>query len=462
MERITYIIVLLIYLAILAGVGLLSSRRLRTAVDYALGGRSIGPWVTALSFVAAYFSSVLIIGGGGFGYKFGLSTLWIGAANVLVGCTLAWIVLAKRIRQMTEETGSITISEFLGKRYASKNVMMFSAAMIFLFLIIYNVSVVKGMANAIQVLMSTPYWAGVLISGVIIIFYVVLGGYLAVVWTSFIQAWIMIGSLLLLTFAALSKVGGFSVAVEKLATIDTGYVATPGIWGWAGLISFCLVVSFGTWGMPQLVIRFYSIKDVKVLRVGTVVVTIGASIALLPYLDGAIARILHPSLSSPDIAIPTLTRSVLTPLGGAIFLAGVIAAGMSTFASVLIITSTSLVRDILKGAFGKTLSYKQELQYGRLASLCVGAAAIMIALKPPALILVLTAFAWAVIASTNLWPLLFGIYVKKINSRIVLASMVAGAATAILWTALGNPLGLHGFIAGISISLIIIAAGLRT
>jgi len=459
MERLTYIVVLLVYLLILGMVGVFSSRRLKSSADYAIGGRSIGPWVTALSFVAAYFSSVLIIGGGAFGYKYGLATLWIGASNVLVGCALAWIILGKRIRRMTEATGSMTISEFLGKRYKSRAIMMFSAAIIFLFLIIYNVSVVKGMANAIQVLVEVPYWGGVLISGLIIVFYVTVGGYLAVVWTSFIQAWIMIGGLILLTLAAVSRVGGLTRAVERLGAMDAGFVETPGLWGWAGLISFCLIVSFGTWGMPQLVIRFYSIKNVKMLRVGTIVVTVGGSVALLPYLNGAIARILHPAVSSPDLAIPTLTKSVLPPIGAAIFLAGVVAAGMSTFAGVLIISSTSLVRDTMEHTFGKRLTQAQQIKYARIANIILGGIAILIGLRPPSLILVLTAFSWAVIASTNLWPLLFGIYWKRTNPTATLVSMIVGAGTAIVWTRLGNPLGLHGFIAGTSIALLIIVIG---
>jgi SSS family solute:Na+ symporter len=450
--------VLAVYLAVLALVGIVTSRRLKTSADFAIGGRTIGPWVTALSFVAAYFSSVVIIGGGGFGYKYGMATLWIGAANVLIGCTLAWIVLGKRVRRLTEQTNSMTISEFLGKRYRSPSVMLFSAAVIFLFLIIYNVSVVKGMANAIEVLMDLPYWAGVLISGGIIVFYVAIGGYLAVVWTSFLQAWIMIGSLLLLTFATLNRVGGLAAAVEKLRAVDPGYVATPGVWGWAGLVSFCLVVSLGTWGMPQLLIRFYSIKDTRVLRVGTVVVTIGGAIALLPYLNGAMARIFHPDLANPDLAIPTLTRSVLPALGGAVFLAGVIAAGMSTFAGVLIITSTSLVRDIIENALGRPLSQARELALARLASAIVGCISILIALRPPGLVLVLTAFAWAVIASTNLWPLLFGIYWKRTSRAGTFASMIIGAGVALVWSALRNPFGLHGFIAGVAAALITIVA----
>ncbi|MBN2070061.1 MAG: sodium/proline symporter [Candidatus Krumholzibacteriota bacterium] len=450
------IVVLVLYLAVLVGIGIWSVRKTKSADDFILGGRSIGPWVTALSFIAVYFSSVLIIGGGAFGYKFGMGTIWIGAINVLVGCTLCWIVLGKRVRAFTERMGVNTISGFFAKRYQSPAAGIFSALIVFLFLIIYNVSVVKGMANSFEVLMDMPYWAGVMISGLVIIFYVALGGYQAVVWTGLIQAWVMIFSLLLLTFRTVGAVGGLSAGMRRLAEIGPGYVNTPGVWGWAGLISFCLVVSLGVWGMPQLLIRFYSIKDQKTFRLGTVIVTVGAAVAVLPYLNGAFARILIPALKNPDLAIPELSKLVLSPWGAAILLAGVVAAGMSTFAGVLIIISSSLVRDVYRHGLGRQLTGPGEIRANRIVSASVGIIALLIALKPPALILVLTGFSWAVIASTNLWPLLFGLYWKGASAAGAFASMIAGSATAIIWTWLGKPFGIHGFIAGTTVSFIVI------
>ncbi len=457
----TCILVLFIYIGMLMVIGIWTARRSRTAEDFIIGGRTIGPWVTALSFIAVYYSSVLIIGGGAFGYRFGMGTLWIGAINVLVGSTLCWIVLGRRIREFTERMGVSTISGFFAKRYNSPEAGIFSAAIVFLFLILYNVSVVKGMANSFEVLMGLPYWGGVLLSGLVIIFYVVLGGYIAVVWTSFIQAWVMIFSLLLLTFRTIQAVGGLSVGMERLQQLGPGFTETPGVWGWAGLVSFCLVVSLGVWGMPQLLIRFYSIKDTKTFRLGTVIVTVGASIALLPYLNGALSRLLiEPELTGKavDLAIPKLAELVLTPWGAAVLLAGVVAAGMSTFAGILLIVSSSLVRDIYRNGLKKELSNTQEIFATRIVSLVVGLVSLAIALRPPALILVLTGFAWAVIASTNLWPLLFGIYWKRASRLAAFVSMVAGALTALLWTWAGKPWGVHGFIAGAAVSLIVIVA----
>lgn len=464
-----YTLVLVVYLGALAAIGMVLSGRSRSAGDFAIGGRSVGPWVTALSFVAAYYSSVVIIGGGAFGWRFGLATLWVGAGNVLVGTTLAWIVLGRRIRRFTGNLGVMTLPGFFAERYGCESTRIFSAAATGLFLIIYNVSVLKGMANAFEVLMDLPYWAGVLISGVVILFYTAVGGYLAVVWTSMVQALVMIAALTLLTFMSLQHVGGMGVLVERLNAIDPGLVSTPGVWGWAGLVSFTLIVSLGTWGMPQLIVRFYSIKDARMLRVGTVVVTLGASIALLPYLTGAVARVLVPELESADQAIPALTRLVLNDWGGALFLAGVVAAGMSTFAGVLIIISSSMVRDVWIHGLKRTLSPEAELKANRLMSLAVGVISLLIALRPPALVLVLTAFSWAVIASTNLWPLLLGVYWRRTSPRATLWSMILGVSAALLWFAWprvpflpGLPpalAGVHGFVVGTTVGLVVILAG---
>lgn len=451
-----FAIVLIIYLGSLILIGFLGKRVTRTVEDFYIGGRNVGPWVTAISFIAAYFSSVVIIGGGGFGYKYGMSTVWIGASNVLIGCTLAWIILGERIRLFTRRLGSMTVPDFIGERFKSRKARLFSAAVIVIFMIIYNVSILKGMGHIFEVLIDIPYFWGLIISGVIIVFYVALGGYLAVVWTSFLQGWIMIFGVVLLTIFTLKEIGGFTAVHDRLIAIDPGLVYTPGVWGWAGLVSYCLIVSFGVWGMPQLLVRFYSIKSTRVLKIGTIIATAGGCMAILPYFNGACARLLYPSLSSADLAIPTLTKDILSPLGGAILLAGVVAAGMSTFSSILIIISSSIVRDVYEKGFGRSLGQSQALIYGRLWSAVIGVISLLLAIRPPAMILVLCAFAWAVIASTTLWPMLFGIYWRGVTKAGVISSMVGGSLCALVWMILRNPFGIHGFIPGLSVGLILI------
>ena len=454
-EAWVYGIVLALYLALLVVVGVLTSRRMKSAEDFYVGGRNVGPWVTSLSYVAAYFSSVVIIGGGGFGYLYGMGTIWIAAANVLIGCTLAWIVLGRRVRTFTARLGALTVPGFLAERFRSPSARIFAAWVIALFLIIYNVAILKGMGNAFEGLMGIPYVMGVLLSAAVIVLYVTLGGYLAVVWTGFFQAWVMGAGLILLTVVALRQSGGLAEVTLSLESIDPGLVSTPGAWGWAGLVSFALITSLGVWGMPQMLARFVSIRSTKVMRLGTVIVTIGGALAALPYICGAIARTRYPEiLANPDLAIPTLTKEVLPPWAAAVFLAGVIAAGMSTFAAILITTSSAVVRDFVQKGLRRPMSEKKAMLYSRLVSIAIGLISLGIALRPPALVLVLMAFASAAVASTCLWPLLFGLYWRRTTRAGALASMGLGLATTLVWEALGQPYGFQGFLPGIGVGLI--------
>ena len=455
-SRAIHLGVLAAYMLVMVVIGLVATRRTRTADEFHLAGRGIGAWVTALSYVAAYFSSVVIIGGGAVADRYRMAPLWIGAANVLIGAALVWIVLGRRVRLFTERLSTMTVPGFLAERFRAPEARVLGSLVIGLFLIIYNVSILKGMGNAFEVLLGVPYIWGVLVSGAVILLYVALGGYLAVVWTGFFQAWVMGAGLILLTVATLKAVGGLTAANVALAQTSRALVDTPGAWGWAGLVSYALITSFGVWGMPQMVVRFYSIKSVKVLRVGTVLATLGCSMAALPYLDGAIARVLLPELANPDQAIPMLTRTVLSPWGSALFLAGVMAAGMSTFSAVLIITSSAVVKDFIQDGLGRKLESRSALRASRLASVVVGLISLAIALRPPALVLVLMGFSWAVIASTCLWPIVFGIYWKRATRWGVLASMGGGLLASLVWMAVGSPFGLHGFIPGIAVSLILL------
>lgn len=189
---------------------------------------------------------------------------------------------------------------------------------------------------------------------------------------------------------------------------------------------------------------------------GTVLATIGTCMALLPYFNGAIARILLPGLSNADLAIPTLTKTVLSPFGSALVLAAVLAAGMSTFSSVLIILSGSAVEDFLRRGTGIRISERKSLFYGKLTAAAVGIISLIIAFKPPALVLTLTAFSWAVIASTTLWPILFGIYWRRATRAGCIASMIGGFFASLIWMTAGKPFGIHGFIPGIIVGIILI------
>ena len=448
-QSLLYIIVMVIYFAILVVVGFVTQRSTKSTADYHIGGRRIGAMVSALSFVAAYFSSVVIIGGGGYGYKYGLSTLWIAAINVLIGCFLAWLVLGKRTRELTKKLKAVTMPDFFAKRYHLPFARIFVSIVISLFLIIYNVSILKGLGDTFNVLLGIDYKWGVVISGLIVLVYVSYGGYLAVVWTGFIQAIIMGVSLILLLTNTLRVTGGLTAGVTALKAIDTGLVETPGLWGFPGMISYVLVVSLGVWGMPQMLARFYSIKDNKAVRNGALIATIGGCIAFIPYLVGALARTKFPGLENADLAIPMMVNTYLPTIVIAIFFVGVIAAGMSTFSSVLIISAGALIRDLLKTSFSFKINDKQEIQWSMFSSFIIGLISILLALKPPGLVLQLTAFSWAVIASTCLAPFLFGLYWNGTTKTGVIFSMVGGFLVSIGWMLLQQILKSHGPLQGV-------------
>ena len=451
-----YLIILILYFVFLVLIGFITQKSTKSTEDYHIGGRKIGATVSALSFVAAYFSSVVIIGGGGFGYKYGLSTLWIAAVNVFLGCFLAWLVLGKRTRWMTAKLNAITVPDFFAKRYQLPSARIFISLVVALFLIVYNISILKGLGHTFEILLNTSYIWGVLISGLIVLFYVSFGGYMAVVWTGFIQAIIMGGGLLLLLYRTLQVSGGLSAGVSSLKAIGDGFVETPGLWGFPGLISYVLVVSFGVWGMPQMLARFYSIKGNKAIRIGTLIASIGGAMAFIPYLTGALARIHFPELANPDLAIPSMVNAYLSPFAVAIFFIGVIAAGMSTFSSVLIISSGSIVRDMLKKSFAISMDEKKELRFSMLTNVIIGLISILLALNPPGLVLTLTAFSWAIIASTCLAPFLLGLYWNGTTRTGVIFSMIGGFVISLSWNILGNPFKIHGFIPGVAGSFLLL------
>jgi len=218
--------------------------------------------------------------------------------------------------------------------------------------------------------------------------------------------------------------------------------------------------------MPQLITRFYSVKSSKVLRLGAVLATVGGAMALLPYLNGALTRLLRPEIAAAvaetgdtrlfDTAIPALVREVMPTWASAVFLAAVVAAGMSSFAAVLITVVGALVKDLGRDTFRRRLTERRQVLWSRLASVAVGAIALAVALRPPAMILVITGFSWAVIASTTLWPYVLGLYWRRATRTGAFVSMLGGCLTALAWEALRRPLGLHGFIPGLAAGLVLL------
>ena len=243
-----------------------------------LGGRNMGAWMSAFAYGTSYFSAVIFIGyAGGLGWKFGVSASWIGIGNAVFGCWLAWKLLAKKTRDMTHNLDVRTMPEFFEKRYQSKNMKFIAALIMFVFLVPYTASVYKGLGYIFESSFGISFNTVILGMAILTAFYLLLGGYVATAINDFIQGIIMlIGSILMVIFVVNNDVvGGFSQALTKLSALDPGLGMTFSDSGRRlSLMSLIFMTSFGVWGLPQMIHKFYAVKDEDAIKKGTIISTL--------------------------------------------------------------------------------------------------------------------------------------------------------------------------------------------
>ncbi|KAB2951194.1 sodium/solute symporter [Heliorestis acidaminivorans] len=427
-----------LFVAILLGSGYVAMRKTKTVNDFFLGNRNVGPWMSAFAFGTTYFSAVLFIGyAGKVGWGFGLSALWIAVGNALIGSLLAWWILAKRTRRMTVRLNARTMPEFLEARYGSKNLKMYSAIIIFVFLVPYSASVYMGLSYLFQEVLGMEYLVANLLMAGLTALFLVMGGYLAVAITDFIQGIVMLFGVAMMLFFVFNheKVGGISEAITRLNEINPALASPapmtlPAI---IALISLVLLTSLGTWGLPQMVQKFYSIKDeasigratwvstVFCIIIGAGAYGIGALSPLffeqIPLLDGR---------PNPDLIIPQILTETLPLFGLTVILLLVLSASMSSLASLVLVSASAIAIDfvgIVKPQWGK--------EYGvfMMRALCIifVALSLIIAIAKPAIILDLMAISWGTVAGTFLAPYLYGLFWRKTTK----AGAWAGALTGL-------------------------------
>lgn len=433
----------LLYVGVLVTVGLLSARKTKSVSDFFLGGRSIGPWVSAFAYGTTYFSAVIFIGyAGKIGWGFGLSDLWIVAGNVLVGTYLGWKILARPTREMTARLGVMTMPAFLEVRYQSRGLKILGALVIFLFLVPYSASVYMGLSYLLEKVFGLPYLGGLgLIAGLTAL-YLVLGGYFAVTLNDFIQGSIMlVGSVLLVAYVlAHPYVGGLTQGVAKLASYDPGLTKVIGPPGAIPLFSLVVLTSLGTWGLPQMVQKYYSIKDEKAIRPAMVISSFFALvITFAAYFTGALGRLFlnnhmpvwngHPN---PDLVIPQVVVQALPESISVLVLLLVLGASMSTLASLVLVSSSAISLDLVKGAFFPQINQRVQVLLLRILCLLFTLMSVVIALTPT-FIVTLMSISWGTVAGVFLAPYLYGLYWKGATR----AGAWAGALTG-----LGLSLGL--------------------
>ena len=443
------IVLLVIFFAVMVGVGIYSRRHATSVDGFVLGGRSVGPWLTAFAYGTSYFSAVVFVGyAGQFGWKYGLASTWIGIGNAVIGSLLAWVVLGRRTKVMTQHLKSKTMPDFFGERYDTKALKIAASVIVFVFLIPYTASVYNGLSRLFEMAFHIPYAWCVVVMAVFTAVYVILGGYMATAINDFIQGIIMLGGIVAVIAAVLNGQGGFMNAVFEMAQIPSDVAVTEGQPGAftsffgpdpLNLLGVVILTSLGTWGLPQMIGKFYAIRDEKSINTGTVISTVFAIVVSGGcYFLGGFARL----FDSPEIydsatgavvydsIIPHMLSSLSDILIGIVVVL-VLSASMSTLSSLVLTSSSTMTLDLLKGNIIKKMSEKKQIVTMQVLIVFFIVISVVIALNPPTFIAQLMGISWGALAGAFLAPFLYGLYWKGVTKAGVWAGFVAGVGLTV-------------------------------
>ncbi len=401
---------------------------------FVLGGRSVGPWLTAFAYGTSYFSAVIFVGyAGQFGWKFGIASTWVGIGNAMIGSLLAWAVLGRRTRIMTQHLQSATMPDFFEKRFGSVPLKVIASIVIFIFLIPYTASLYNGLSRLFEMAFGIPYFWCVLVMSVLTAVYVIVGGYMATAINDFVQGLIMIVGIVAVIAAVLNKNGGFIGSLNGLAAITDGTAdSVPGVFNSffgpdpLSLLGVVILTSLGTWGLPQMVGKFYAIKSEDDIHKGTVISTVFAVIiAGGCYFLGGFGRLFSDvvgvtangtPVGGYDAVIPAML-SGLPDLLIAIVMILVLSASMSTLSSLVLTSSSTVTLDLLKGRVIRQMDEKKQLLVMRalvVVFIAISAAiAIVQVSSPVAFIAQAMGVSWGAMAGAFLAPFLYGLYWKR-------------------------------------------------
>ena len=463
------ILLTLIFLLVMVGVGFYSRKQASSVDGFVLGGRSVGPWLTAFAYGTSYFSAVVFVGyAGQFGWKYGLSSTWIGIGNALIGSLLAWLVLGRRTKLMTQHIESRTMPDFFGTRYDSQSLRVIASIIAFVFLIPYTAGVYKGISTLFEMGFGIPYEYCVIIMAILTAVYVILGGYKATAMNDFIQGIIMLFGILAVIIAVINVQGGLTAAVGKLAAMpaDGAPDVNGGFASWFGpdpwnLLGVVILTSLGTWGLPQMVGKFYSITDESAIRRGTVISTVFALIVAGGcYFLGGFGRLfgMPPMLPNGKLAFDSIVPSMLVTLPDvliALVVLLVLSASMSTLASLVLTSSSTMTLDLIyrdkkslpcevqEGAIDDEVSERIERRkvvVMRVLIVFFIVISLMIALNPPTFIAQLMGISWGALAGAFLAPFMLGLYWRGVTTASVWACFVWGVGLTVVNMLLGNPI----------------------
>lgn len=475
------IILTIIFFCVMIGVGIYSRKQANSVDGFVLGGRSVGPWLTAFAYGTSYFSAVVFVGyAGQFGWKYGLSSTWIGIGNALIGSLLAWLVLGRRTKLMTQHIQSRTMPDFFGTRFSDEGLRVVASIIAFVFLIPYTAGVYMGISKLFEMGFDIPYEVCAVVMAILTAVYVILGGYKATAINDFIQGIIMLFGITTVIAVVLNSQGGFAEAFRKMAeqvpnnddltqkgaalyaNFQTGDFASCFGPNALSLFGVIVLTSLGTWGLPQMVGKFYSITDESAIKRGTIISTLFALVVAGGcYFLGGFGRLFVPTAFNAekgkfvyDNIVPTMIESLPDVLVALVVLL-VLSASMSTLASLVLTSSSTMTLDLIyrdkkskdgevnEGEIDDTVAEKVEhrkIVVMRVLIVFFIVLSLMIALNPPQFIAQLMGISWGALAGAFLAPFMLGLYWKGVTRISVWCCFLWGVGLTVINMLMGNAL----------------------
>ena len=425
-----------LFFSVMIAIGIYSKKYSTDVNGFVLGSRSVGPWLSAFAFGTSYFSAVIFVGyAGQFGWNFGLASTWIGLGNAFIGSLLAWSILGRRTRVMTQHIGSKTMPDFFGARFKSNGLKIAASVITFLFLIPYTASLYNGLSRLFTMAFNgIDYSVCVIIMAALTAVYVLIGGYMATAINDFIQGLVMLVGIVAVIFAVLNDNGGLTAAIQTLATSENGGWQYASFLGADPLFLLFVVIltSLGTWGLPQMVGKFYAIKNEDSIKKGTVISTVFALIVAGGcYFLGGFGRLYDVDVKTLgfDAVIPTML-STLSPIIIGIVIVLVLSASMSTLSSLVLTSGSTITLDFIEPLCKTKLSEKKKMLIMRAFIVVFIVISALIAIKQATnkslFIAQMMGVSWGALAGAFLAPFLYGLYSRKISKAAVASSFIFG------------------------------------